>query len=79
MDLPEEIVIRLTRAEALVLFEWLAREDSDGKKIPVEHVAEERELWRIEGQLENTLAEPLSPQYKELLDAARKEVVGSEE
>jgi hypothetical protein len=79
MNLPEEIVIRLTRAEALVLFEWLAREDADGKTLPVEHLAEERVFWRIEGQLENALAEPLSPQYKELLDAARNEVVRSEE
>jgi hypothetical protein len=79
MDLPEEIVLRLTRAEALVLFEWLAREDSDGKTLPVKHVAEERVFWRIEGQLENALGEPLSPDYKQLLDAARKEVVGSEE
>lgn len=78
MSLPEEIGIRLTRAEALVLFEWLAREDSDGKTLPVEHVAEERVFWRIEGQLENALSEPLSPHYKELLDAARKEVVNSE-
>jgi hypothetical protein len=41
-------------------------------------VAEERVFWHIEGQLENALTEPLSPHYEELLDAARKEVVGSE-
>ena len=65
--------LRLTRAEALVLFEWLARED-EAKNLPIDDPAEELVLWRIEGQLEGCLVEPLCPDYKELVEAARKEV-----
>ena len=38
----------------------------------------EQVLWRLEGQLESALTEPLSPDYKELVAAARKEVRGSQ-
>jgi len=74
---PETITVQLTRSEALVLFEWLVRVGS-AADLPVEHPSEERVLWRIEGQLENALAEPMAPNYDELLAAARKEVLGSE-
>lgn len=74
----ESVNIRLTRAEALVLFEWLARLDAS-KNLPVEDSSEELVLWRIEGQLESTLVEPLGPDYKEAVEAARKEVRGSQQ
>ena len=73
-----KVVLELTRAEALVLFEWLAKVDQAGR-MPVEHPSEEQVLWRIEGQLESALTEPFSPDYKELLTAARKEVSGSQQ
>jgi hypothetical protein len=73
----QTIQLQLTRAEALVLFEWLARMDAGGK-VPVEDPAEEQVLWRLEGQLESTLREPLEPNYKEAVEAARKEVRGSQ-
>jgi len=71
------VYLRLTRAEALVLFEWLARVDAAGN-IPVEDPTEQQVLWRIEGQLESKLIEPLGANYKEAVEAARKEVRGSE-
>jgi hypothetical protein len=72
------VVLRLTRAEALVLFEWLARVDAAGT-LPIEDAAEEQVLWRVEGQLESTLTEPLGPDYKQVVEAARREVRSSQQ
>ena len=69
------VVLRLTRAEALVLFEWLTRVDASGN-LPIEDLAEQQVLWQLEGQLEATLLEPLDPDYKLVLEAARNEVRG---
>lgn len=62
--------IELTAAEALVLFEWLASNEA----LPVQHPSEQTVLWRIEGQLEKALTEPLLPDYRESVDAARMAV-----
>jgi hypothetical protein len=72
------VLLRLTRAEALVLFEWLARVDAAGN-LPVEDPSEEQVLWRLEGQLESNLIEPLGPNYKDAVEAARREVRGSQQ
>ena len=74
----ESVNVLLTRAEALVLFEWLARLDAS-KALPVEDPSEELVLWRIEGQLESILDEPLGPEYKAAVEAARKEVRGAQQ
>ena len=67
------VLLTLTRAEALILFEWLARADSPDKATLVDDLTE-KVLWKMEGQLEKLLPEPLAPNYKQLLAAARKEV-----
>lgn len=67
----EDVIIRLTRAESLVLFEWLSRPES-GKGSSFRDPAEEKVLWTIEGQLESTLQEPFAPNYEELVAAARR-------
>jgi hypothetical protein len=74
-----DVFIRLTRAEALVLFEWLSRNDEGDGKLPFADPAEERVVWRIEGQLECKLAEPLAANYEELLSKARRAVLDSEQ
>lgn len=68
-----EIVIRLSQAEALVPFEWLSRLDSSDSPAWKE-AAEERVLWRVQGQLESVLVEPFQPNYKELVAEARRSV-----
>jgi hypothetical protein len=65
-----EVVVRLSKPEALVLFEWLATLDSH-KPLSFEHSSEERVLWKIEGQLESKLHEPFGPNYAEILAEAR--------
>jgi hypothetical protein len=56
---------------ALVLFELLASERLEsGLEAP-----ERNALWALEGHLEKTLVEPFAPNYRELLDRARKSLV----
>jgi hypothetical protein len=71
-----EVLLRLTPAEALVLFEWLSRVDGGGQ-LTVEDPAETHVLWRLEGQLESCLSEPLAANYHEAVEAARREVCES--
>jgi hypothetical protein len=39
----DEICVRFSRVETLVLFEWLARGD-DAQALPIEHPAEQKAL-----------------------------------
>jgi hypothetical protein len=61
--------IELSRDEALVLFELLARADANA--FALADPAEQTALWRLEGALERVLPEPLLPNYLELLTRAR--------
>jgi hypothetical protein len=72
-----EISLRLSKAEALVLFEWLANLDSLLTP-PFSHPSEEKVLWKVEGQLESIPAEPFAANYKELLSQARRTVESGE-
>jgi hypothetical protein len=70
-----DVTLRLTKAEALVLFDWLARDAS--RALQFEDHAEQQVLWVVEAQLEKVLTGPLSPDYKRLLSEARDQVRGS--
>ena len=68
------IQITLTRSQALVLFEWMSKlEDVGG--IPVSFESEQRVLWRVEGQLEKQIDCLFDPNYAQLVDEARAEVL----
>jgi hypothetical protein len=69
----DKITLELTKAESLVLCEWLARFDSV-QTLTFDHPSEERVLWRLQGQLESTLKEPLLPNYKDIIAEARRSV-----
>ena len=73
-----KIMIQLSRAEALVLFDWITSAE-EAEKLPVSHPAEERVLWELEAQLEHALSEPFASNYKELLAAAREEILRNEQ
>ncbi len=73
-----KVHLELTREEAIVFFEWLARfNKADDARF--EDQAEQRVLWDIEAMLETTLVEPLESSYGELLARARAAVRDSEE
>jgi hypothetical protein len=68
-----DIKLSLTRDQALVLFGFISRMESEsGWRF--EHPAEEKVVWAIEGQLESTLVMPLAPDYRKLLSDARVRV-----
>ena len=71
------IALKLTRREALVLFEWLAKADSWGASA-FEHPSEEKVLWKLQGQLESTLQEPFAANYQDILAEARRLVESGE-
>lgn len=77
-QLPDgEVAIRLSKAEALVLFDWLHRtedEDADSVSLGLVDQAERRILWDLGSSLESILAEPLLPEYDRIIDAARASV-----
>jgi hypothetical protein len=73
-----EVVLRLTKEEALVFFEFVARFSQD-KKLNIEDQAEERVLWDICCMLESRLVEPLTPEYANLLASAREKIRDKEE
>ena len=72
------VTLSLTHDQALVLFEWLSREDGKSD-LPTEHPAEQKVLWEIEAQLERALVEPLQPDYAALVSAARERVISEED
>ena len=73
-NLPEQNVdLTLSQAEALVLFEFLARFGQDGS-LRIEHPAEEQALFNVLAELERQLVEPLMSSYADLLETARAAV-----
>lgn len=72
----DKIEVTLTRDQALVLLDWLTREDSE-ERIPTEDAAERRVLWIVEGQLEKLLLEQFDPNYATLVKAARERVAAA--
>lgn len=71
--------LSLENAEALVLFEFLAR--SSERRPPsylIEHQAEQRILWDLQAMLESRLVEPLRADYDELVRVARAAIADPE-
>lgn len=69
-----EITIKLTKDEALVLFEFLSRFNENDNKEIFQDQAEEKALWIIEGQLEKILVEPFMPNYQDIIQEARTRI-----
>jgi hypothetical protein len=68
------VAIRLSKEEALVLFEWIHRtEDQDPalELLSLVDQAEQRVLWDLSGSLETVLVEPFMPEYAEIIESAR--------
>lgn len=72
-----KITLDLSRSEALVLFDWLARFNENEKDGMDE--AEQQVLFDLESQLESILPEPLANDYKIIIDQAKKEITGTAE
>lgn len=73
----DDIAMKLTKQEALVLFDWLARLEEMGTTA-FQHPSEEKVLWKLQGQLESALSEPFSTNYADILLEARRSVESGE-
>jgi hypothetical protein len=65
------VTIELTKDEALVLFEWLSKQSNADCPIAIDSV-EQFALDRLLASFEKKLVEPFDPNYKKILDEARK-------
>ena len=68
------ITIELNRDAALVLFELLA-EFNVSPRLELPELADGISLLRLHGALESTLTEPFRPEYRDLLEAAKRRLV----
>lgn len=66
----EKIALSLSTSEALVLYEWLAREE------PSQHAsgAEQRVVWDIEARLESALPMLFDADYQDQVARARNDI-----
>jgi len=66
----DDVEIRLTKDEALVLFDFVSR-FSNEDKLSIQDQAEERALWNLTCLLESELAEPFSRDWNTIIADAR--------
>lgn len=69
----DEVAIKLSRNQALVLFDWLADMKDDSLEAATQQV-----LWRLEGMLEESLVEVVDADYKEKVAAAKTALLADE-
>jgi hypothetical protein len=72
----DDVVIRLSHDEALVLFELLHHWESQQRVTQPEHHAGQVALWNLSCLLERELVEPLDPAYDRLITEARTRLAG---
>lgn len=65
-----EINLRLTKEEAIVLFEMLSR-FGENDKLEIEDQSEQQVLWNLCASLESMLDEPFDKGYVTILENAR--------
>ena len=70
----QNINLIVTKDEALVLFEFLARFNQTEHPDIFEDQAEQKTLWILERQLEKQLVEPFRPDYKVIINEARNKI-----
>ena len=70
----DEVEIKLTKDEALVLFDVMSR-FSNEDKLCIQDQAEERALWNLTCVLEKELAEPFSKNWQSIIEAARSRLI----
>ena len=75
----QNITLTVTKDEALVLFEFLARFNETDHRDIFEDQAEQRILWDIECLLQQQLAEPFRLDYLSLLNEARNKIRDKDE
>lgn len=68
------VILKLSNDQALVLFEWLTKQDERGT-FTFDHKSERQVMWAIQGQLEKSLTEPFADDYLTKLAEARAKII----
>ncbi|WP_417442074.1 hypothetical protein [Idiomarina sp.] len=66
----DKVGIKLTKDEALVLFDFLSRFSNDDK-LSIQDQAEEKALWNLTCVFEKALTEPFSSDWGNIIENAR--------
>jgi hypothetical protein len=66
----DDVEIKISKDEALVLFDFLSR-FSDTDKLTIIDQSEERALWNLTCTFEKILAEPFSKDWLSIIENAR--------
>lgn len=69
-----DVLLRLTKDEALVLLEWLSRFNEGENRGLFQDQAEERVLWDMEACIEQVISASFNSNYTEILAKAREKV-----
>jgi len=76
IDNSANVSITVTKAEALVLFDWLHNHE-DAETTPGD-AAEKQALWNLSCLLERELVEPFEPDYADKIQAAKRSLTAEE-
>jgi hypothetical protein len=71
----ESVQFQLSKSEALVLFDWLAKIDEKVDDLSTDQ-AEQHVIWKVEGLLESALTDVLASNYHERLNDAKQNILG---
>ena len=72
----DDVVVTLSRPEALVLFEFLSIAE-DATELPSIGETERRVIWHIHAELQRVLPEPFERNWEERLADAKAKILGS--
>ena len=74
VNVDKSLNLTISKDEALVLFDFLARFNETEQSDVFEDQAEQKTLWVLEGQLEKQLVEPFKLDYKDIIKDARNKI-----
>ena len=74
VNVDKSLNLTISKNEALVLFDFLARFNEAEHSDVFEDQAEQKTLWVLEGQLEKQLVDPFKPDYKDIIKDARNKI-----
>lgn len=77
----DEVILKLSKPEALVFFEWLSRNwerNGWGDESLFSHPAERQILMWLEADLEKILSEPFDRNYKKIIEESYNKIYNIE-
>ncbi|NEN22298.1 hypothetical protein G3O08_02115 [Cryomorpha ignava] len=74
----KKVIIALTQDEAVVLYDYLTRFNSQDNNVPFDDQAEQRVLWDIESMLEKEMVASLKTNYQDIVKQARDNIRDNE-